>query len=555
MLFKIKGWLYNGWKDDLTEEVYEITEVVSEIGEKLYSRLMESIWDIGEIMIYKKKMERAKDWKTWKSAAEELDKIQGKDEWKKREQSPLYDYRLLRRRLKLIQNMQEVNDVEALVHHLRSGLLRGLGGNLHPELYSKCLVDTKYLIIDYQKEVRKAFHYVLNSENFPLKDKITFFNESRYAYGRTALLLSGGGGLGMYHLGVIKALYEQDLLPKIIAGTSAGSIIASAICITTWDKIPKWFEPGSIKYGPFTGLEKGSILRKLKRMFYEGHLMDISKLEEFLRENLGEITFEEAYKKTGFILTITVSENNEYNDYRLMNYLTAPHVLIWSAVLASCAIPYVFQSVELKCKNYKGETVLYHLSGLKFIDGSVKADLPMQRLAELFNVNAFIVSQTNPWVIPLLSPDDGGGSWGDSFQFKIFRLIKRLCLMEFRHRVQQLNLIGVCNFITWVLGIFTQEYRGHVTIWPVPSFKDYINILSNPSEDDIQRCIRKGLSRTFPKINMLKSIMAIERDFDHCCMKLKQTIREMQANCDDQDIDIEDYNTCPGLSVFSKGSL
>ena len=135
--------------------------------------------------------------------------------------------------------MQEVNDVEALVHHLRSGLLRGLGGNLHPELYSKCLVDTKYLIIDYQKEVRKAFHYVLNSENFPLKDKITFFNESRYAYGRTALLLSGGGGLGMYHLGVIKALYEQDLLPKIIAGTSAGSIIASAICITTWDKIPK----------------------------------------------------------------------------------------------------------------------------------------------------------------------------------------------------------------------------------------------------------------------------------------------------------------------------
>ena len=138
--------------------------------------------------------------------------------------------------------------------------------------------------------------------------------------------------------------------------------------------------------------------------------MDISTLEAFLRENIGEITFEEAYKKTGFVLNITVSESNEYNDYRLMNYLTAPHVLIWSAVLASCAIPYVFQPVELKCKNYKGETVLYHLSGLKFIDGSVKADLPMHRLAELFNVNAFIVSQTNPWVIPLLSPDDGGGS-------------------------------------------------------------------------------------------------------------------------------------------------
>ena len=128
--------------------------------------------------------------------------------------------------------MQADDDVEALVHHLRSGLLRGLDGNLNPELYNKCLVDTKYLIIEYQKEVRKAFHYVLNSEKFSIQDKITFFNESRYAYGKTALLLSGGGGLGMYHLGVIKALYERKLLPKIIAGTSAGSIIASFICTT-----------------------------------------------------------------------------------------------------------------------------------------------------------------------------------------------------------------------------------------------------------------------------------------------------------------------------------
>ena len=56
--------------------------------------------------------------------------------------------------------------------------------------------------------------------------------------------------------------------------------------------------------------------------------MDISKLEAFLKDNIGEITFEEAYKKTGFILNITVSESTEYMDYRLMNYLTAPHVLI-----------------------------------------------------------------------------------------------------------------------------------------------------------------------------------------------------------------------------------
>lgn len=549
MLSKLKGWLGYSYQEEISEELYELSEVASEICEKVYSKVMDYVWDVGEIMILHSKMERAKDWKTWKESAEELDKLQGKDEWKHREQSPLYDYRLLRRRFKLISHMQETNDVEALVHHLRSGLLRGLGGNLHPELYSKCLVGTKTLIINYQKEVCKALRFILKSEQFDLKSKLTFFTESRYAYGRTALLLSGGGGLGMYHLGVVKALYEQGLLPKIIAGTSAGSIIAAYICTTTWEDLPSRFQADRIKYGPFSGLEKGSWIRKIQRFFKQGYLMDISKLELFLRDNLGEMTFEEAYLKTGFILNITISESSEHDDYRLMNYLTAPHVLIWSAALASCAIPYVFEPVELKCRNYKGEIVPYHPAGLKFIDGSVRADLPMQRLSELFNVNAFIVSQTNPWVIPLLSPDDGGGAWGDSFQFKLVRLLKRLCLMEFRHRVQQLNLIGMCNFATWVFGIFTQEYRGHVTIWPVPSVRDYINILSNPSVEDIERCIRKGQNRTFSKINMLKSIMAIEAEFDQCCKELKQRLDKSGNRIE---MNMEECFDCPGLAILSK---
>jgi len=56
--------------------------------------------------------------------------------------------------------------------------------------------------------------------------------------------------------------------------------------------------------------------------------MDIKTLEIFLRANLGEVTFEEAYENTGIILNITVSESGSYDDYRLLNYLTAPHVLV-----------------------------------------------------------------------------------------------------------------------------------------------------------------------------------------------------------------------------------
>jgi len=41
--------------------------------------------------------------------------------------------------------------------------------------------------------------------------------------------LSGGGILGMYHIGVVQTLMEADCMPNIIAGSSAGSMIASII--------------------------------------------------------------------------------------------------------------------------------------------------------------------------------------------------------------------------------------------------------------------------------------------------------------------------------------
>jgi predicted acylesterase/phospholipase RssA len=41
-------------------------------------------------------------------------------------------------------------------------------------------------------------------------------------------MTAGGAGLGMYHFGVIKALWKQRLLPRVISGSSAGSIVRYA---------------------------------------------------------------------------------------------------------------------------------------------------------------------------------------------------------------------------------------------------------------------------------------------------------------------------------------
>ena len=462
----------NVWKD-MQEETQQVCAVICEIGIKLYSSMLDLIWQKGEAQLLRGELSRAGKWADWQKTARKLDYLEGKEAWKMREQSSLYDYRLIRKHLNMLRNARKFGEVEELVNILSISLTRNLGGCLSPKLYEYCLVGTKKLILDYQTEVQECLKYVLESPEYPLQSKLNFFANTGHAYGKSALLLSGGASLGMYHLGVVKFLYEHNLLPKIITGSSAGSLIAGIVCSTPWEGLSELFKKGAINCDSFSGLERGSWTRKIKRFFKEGHLMDVNVLKHFARVNIGDITFEEAYKKTGLILNITVVHSSSFDSYRLLNYLTAPHVLVWSAAVASSAVPYVFPPIELLCKNASGQIVPFYPSGLKFIDGSVKADLPKKSLAELFNVNSFIVSQTNPWVVPLLSED----GLDESVQVRTYKGLKQLIMIEFRHWVKVMAYLGVCDSIITFLGVFSQEFRGTVTIWPVPSVRNYACLL------------------------------------------------------------------------------
>jgi predicted acylesterase/phospholipase RssA len=98
----------------------------------------------------------------------------------------------------------------------------------------------------------------------------------RHAVGRSALLLSGGAILGMYHIGVVQALIEADCMPKIIAGSSAGSIIASILATRP---IEDFFDGEKFNFTAFANKKKYSLWRKLKRFGKEGYLMDIRVLK------------------------------------------------------------------------------------------------------------------------------------------------------------------------------------------------------------------------------------------------------------------------------------
>ena len=54
------------------------------------------------------------------------------------------------------------------------------------------------------------------------RETLRLVSEAHRSLGRTALCLSGGGALAMYHFGVIKVLLEEGLLPQVISGRPAG---------------------------------------------------------------------------------------------------------------------------------------------------------------------------------------------------------------------------------------------------------------------------------------------------------------------------------------------
>ena len=113
-------------------------------------------------------------------------------------------------------------------------------GNMgNEQLYQRCFDGTKDLIEQYVDEVVYQLNYISveDETSFALEDKIQMFASIRQSFGRSALLLSGGGGLGVYHLGVLRVLLQHRLLPRVISGSSVGSLVAAVVCVTPDDEL------------------------------------------------------------------------------------------------------------------------------------------------------------------------------------------------------------------------------------------------------------------------------------------------------------------------------
>jgi len=278
----------------------------------------------------KEQMAAAESYSVWAEKAALLDELEGLNAWKARAESYNYDYRLIDSRLRQLQELQQQRDYMAIVFALRSGLLRNLGGIADQRLYRRTHIGTKQLVHQYTDKVCELLRFITDTEvpGFDLRHKYDFIYETRQSFGRTALLLSGGAGLGMYHFGIIKALWEQNLLPRVISGASVGSLVAGIVATHTDDELPRVWQRGTLRLDAFENTQKGSLMRKLKRLLRTGVLFDITRLQTVFREVIGDVTFKEAYDRTNRILNITVTQHNTFGDStRILNFLTTPNVV------------------------------------------------------------------------------------------------------------------------------------------------------------------------------------------------------------------------------------
>lgn len=151
------------------------------------------------------------------------------------------------------------------------------------------------------------------------------------------MVLQGGAMFGLCHLGVVKALHLRGLLPRIIAGTATGALIAALVGVHTEDELLEFLTGRNIDLTAFTNRPYRSnvggsgrlatLIRRVKRWCREGHFLDVGVLEQMLRANVGDLTFDEAYARTKRVLNITVTTSGSGGVPNLLNYLTAPNVV------------------------------------------------------------------------------------------------------------------------------------------------------------------------------------------------------------------------------------
>ncbi|KAA8567549.1 hypothetical protein EYC84_008024 [Monilinia fructicola] len=486
----------------------------------------------------------------WVKKAQELDTFLGNDNWKAEDEYAYYDSKTVRRVVEQIRRCRRKIEQEERTGNLPNGnattkakavedlkalieacVKNNFVGVENARLYSQTYYGTKDLVQEFIDEVEKGVSILARSGELQEEEKRTLFKRMHTNFGRTALCLSGGASFAYYHFGVVKALLDANLLPEVITGTSGGALVAALVATRTNDELKSLLVPalaGRINAcsEPFTTW--------IPRWWKSGARFDsvewARKCSWFTR---GSMTFREAYERTGRILNVSCVPADPHSPTILTNYLTSPDCVIWSAVLASAAVPGILNPVVLMMKQRDG-TIAPYSFGHKWKDGSLRTDIPLKALNLHFNVNFSIVSQVNPHINLFFFSSRGsvgqpvthrrGRGWRGGFLGSATEQYLKLDLKKWLKVVRHLELLPRPLGQDWS-EIWLQQFSGNITIWPRSVISDFWRILSDPNPKQLSRMLHVGQQSAFPTLMFISNRLKVEREIESGRRSTRQGFR------------------------------
>lgn len=198
-----------------------------------------------------------------------------------------------------------------------------------------------------------------------------------------ALVLSGGGGRGAYHVGVLRFLEEHEWYPDIIVGTSIGAVNGAAIASG---------HTAQSLWSLWRRLSTHDVQRRAWSLFSpdkDSHLLDTSPLRETLVEK-GWVDMAQINAPSPHChLRITVVEA-ETGHLRVFGNSSDPYVgsrcecagLTLDHILASCSIPVIYPPTQI--------------GDVTYWDGGTVANTPLGPAVDA-GADEIVVVLMTPW--------------------------------------------------------------------------------------------------------------------------------------------------------------
>lgn len=185
----------------------------------------------------------------------------------------------------------------------------------------------------------------------------------------TAFVLGGGGVLGAVEVGMLRALFERDVRPDLVLGTSIGAfngaLVAQQPDPEVVARLTELWRAASSSGREVYGDKR---LRTVRRAVQSGtHLWSAEPLRKRLADELDDVTFEQLPVRFQ-VCAASIERAAEH-------WFTSGRVV--DAVVASAAVPGLLPPAEVDGEHY--------------LDGGIVNSIPLGRAVELGASRVFVL--------------------------------------------------------------------------------------------------------------------------------------------------------------------